>query len=202
MNYKSILLLLILCIAGVGSHAQKSSQPVSTKKIDKWIQQKDWANGLSLNLHASVNNAAFYEAYHTNKKLWDTAFAFLQTQDLINMPIGKRPLIGEAVFISVTDEPSKNMADVKWESHKKYIDLQYIIKGKEIIGVADASKATVTKPYTPDAMNYTADGTYYTTDSRTFFLFFPNDAHRPTIKADGYDVVKKIVIKIQVAKAE
>lgn len=202
MNYKSILLLLILCIAGVGSHAQKSSQPVSTKKIDKWIQQKDWASGLSLNLHASVNNAAFYEAYHTNKKLWDTAFAFLQTQDLINMPIGKRPLIGETVFISVTDEPSKNMADVKWESHKKYIDLQYIIKGKEIIGVADASKATVTKPYTPDAMNYIADGTYYTTDSRTFFLFFPNDAHRPTIKADGYDVVKKIVIKIQVAKAE
>ena len=202
MNYKSILLLLILCIAGVGSHAQKSSQPVSTKKIDKWIQQKDWANGLLLNLHASVNNAAFYEAYHTNKKLWDTAFAFLQTQDLINMPIGKRPLIGETVFISVTDEPSKNMADVKWESHKKYIDLQYIIKGKEIIGVADASKATVTKPYTPDAMNYIADGTYYTTDSRTFFLFFPNDAHRPTIKADGYDVVKKIVIKIQVAKAE
>lgn len=202
MNYKSILLLLILCIAGVGCHAQQSSQPVSTKKIDKWIQQKDWASGLSLNLHVSVNKAAFYEAYHTNKKLWDTAFAFLQTQDLINMPIGKRPLIGETVFISVTDEPSKNMADVKWESHKKYIDLQYIIKGKEIIGVADASKATVTKPYTPDAMNYIADGTYYTTDPGTFFLFFPNDAHRPTIKADGYDVVKKIVIKIQVAKAE
>ncbi|MEO7490410.1 MAG: YhcH/YjgK/YiaL family protein, partial [Ferruginibacter sp.] len=99
-------------------------------------------------------------------------------------------------------DPSKKMEDAKWESHKKYIDLQYIIKGKEIIGVADASKATVTKPYTPDAMNYIADGTYYTTDSGTFFLFFPNDAHRPVIKADGYDVVKKIVIKILVAKAE
>ena len=170
MNYKSILLLLVFCLEGYGSHAQQSSQPVSTKKIDKWIQQKDWANGLSLNLHASVNKAAFYEAYHTNKKLRDTAFAFLQTQDLINIPIGKRPLIGEAVFISVTDEPSKNMADVKWESHKKYIDLQYIIQGKEIIGVADASKGTVTNPYTPDAMNYTADGTYYTTDRRTFFV--------------------------------
>ena len=94
------------------------------------------------------------------------------------------------------------MEEVKWESHKKYIDLQYIIKGKEIIGVADASKAIITKPYTVDAMNYTADGTYYTTDAGTFFLFFPNDAHRPTIKADGYDIVKKIVIKIQVAAAE
>ncbi|MBC7626020.1 hypothetical protein, partial [Ferruginibacter sp.] len=103
MKYKSILVLLLLCIVNVGCHAQQSSQPVSTKKIDKWIQQKDWASGLSLNLHVSVNKAAFYEAYHTNKKLWDTAFAFLQTQDLINMPIGKRPLIGETVFISVTD---------------------------------------------------------------------------------------------------
>lgn len=202
MKYKSILLFLMLCIVSAGSNAQKSSKPVSAKMIEKWIQQKSWAGGLLLNLHSSVNKAAFYEAYHTNKKLWDTAFSFLQTQDLANIPTGKRPLIGEAVFISVTDEPSKKMEDVKWESHKKYIDLQYIIKGKEIIGVADASKATVTKPYTPDAMNYTADGTYYTTDPGTFFLFFPNDAHRPTIKADGYDVVKKIVIKILVAKAE
>jgi biofilm protein TabA len=91
------------------------------------------------------------------------------------------------------------MEDVKWESHKKYIDLQYIIKGKEIIGVADASKATITKPYTVDVINYDADGKYYTTEPGKFFLFFPNDAHRPTIKVDGYDVVKKIVIKIQVA---
>jgi len=115
---------------------------------------------------------------------------------------GKYPIIGEQVFASVTEAPSHNKEDVKWESHKNYVDLQFIIRGKEMIGIADTSKATITKPYSADAINYTADGKYYITEPDKFFLFFPNDAHRPTIKADGYDVVKRIVIKIQTAKTE
>lgn len=189
-------------MVAIGSYAQQSPKPVSSKKIDKWIQQRTWANGVTLNPHSSVNRAAFYEAYHNNKKLWDAAFGFIKNHDLLTIATGKYSIMGDSVFASVTEDPSKKMEDVKWESHKKYIDLQYIIKGKEIVGVADASRGTVTKPYTPDAMNYIADGTYYTSDTGTFFLFFPNDAHRPTIKADGYDVVKKIVIKILVAKAK
>jgi biofilm protein TabA len=202
MSYKSVCCLLIVLMVAVGGYAQQLSKPVSAKKVDRWIAQRDWAGGVILSPHLSVNKAAFYEAYHANKKLWDAAFDFMKTHDLVNIATGKYAIMGDTVFASITEDPSKKMEDAKWESHKKYIDLQYIIKGKEIIGVADASKATVTKPYTPDAMNYIADGTYYTTDSGTFFLFFPNDAHRPVIKADGYDVVKKIVIKILVAKAE
>lgn len=202
MNCKAILYVLLLFTVSVSCLAQQPVKAVPEKKVNKWINKKEWANGLTLNLHSSVNKDAFYMAYHTNKKLWDAAFVFLKDQTLAEIKPGKYPIIGEEVFAVVTEAPSKNMEDVKWESHKKYIDLQYIIKGKEIIGVADASKAIITKPYTVDAMNYTADGTYYTTDAGTFFLFFPNDAHRPTIKADGYDIVKKIVIKIQVAAAE
>ena len=201
MKYKTNLYFLALFIICVSSFAQEQN-PVSVKTVNKWIRKKDWTNGLKLDLHASVNKDSFYAAYHTNKKLWDAAFSFLKNQNLDTIKPGKYPILGEQVFASITEAASKNKEDVKWESHKKYIDLQYIIKGKEIIGVADVSKATVTKPYEVDAMNYTADGTYYTTDAGTFFLFFPNDAHRPTIKAEGYDIVKKIVIKIQVAKAD
>jgi biofilm protein TabA len=80
-----------------------------------------------------------------------------------------------------------------WESHKKYIDLQYVIRGKEQIAVSPIDKATVTKPYdeTKDVANYTAEGTFYTAEPGTFFLFFPQDVHRPNIKVAGYDMVKK-----------
>ncbi len=91
---------------------------------------------------------------------------------------------------------------MKWESHKNYIDLQSVIHGKEEIGIADTAQATIVKPYSPDVINYSAEGKYYVADPGIFFLFFPNDAHRPTIKVPGYDVVKKIVIKIQTAKAD
>ncbi len=199
MNFKAILYTIVIFAMSISCHVQQLPKAVSKKTIDQWVDKKEWANGLQLTLHESVNRDTFYKAYHTNKKLWDAAFIFLKDQNLDEIIPGKYPIIGEQVFASVTEAPSKNKEEVKWESHQKYIDLQYIIKGKEIIGVTDASKATITKPYTVDVINYDADGKYYTTEPGKFFLFFPNDAHRPVIKVEGYDVVKKIVIKIQAA---
>ena len=199
MNLKAILYAVAMFTASVSCYAQEHSKTVSKTTITKWVNKKDWANGLHLALHSSVNADSFYKAYHTNKKLWDAAFAFLKDHNLDEILPGKYPIVGEEVFASVTEAPSKNKEEVKWESHKNYIDLQYIIKGKEMIGIVDTSKATITKPYTVDVINYDAEGTYYITEPGKFFLFFPNDAHRPVIKVKGYDVVKKIVIKIQVA---
>jgi biofilm protein TabA len=196
---KIILFTCSILIACIHINAQ---QLPSEKKIDEWVKKKEWANGLTLNLHPSVNKDSFYVAYHRNTNLWNAAFAFLKNVNLEELKPGKYPIIGEQVFASVTDAPSHTKEEVKWESHKNYIDLQYIIKGKELIGVADTSKAVIIKPYSVDVINYNADGKYYTGEQGEFFLFFPNNAHRPTIKVDGYDVVKKIVIKIQTAKAD
>jgi len=201
MNLKAILFAFAIFAASLTCQAQQPAKAVSKTAITKWINKKDWANGLQLALHSSVNTDSFYKAYHTNKKLWDAAFTFLKDQNLDDILPGKYPILGEQVFASVTEAPSKNKEDVKWESHKNYVDLQYIIKGKEMIGVADTSKATITKPYTVDVINYDAEGTYYTAEPGKFFLFFPNNAHRPLIKVEGYDIVKKIVIKIQIAPA-
>jgi biofilm protein TabA len=200
MKYKIILYAFALLAINISCYAQQ--QNISEKEIIKWVNKKEWANGLTLNLHPSANKDSFYVAYRRNKKLWDAAFAFLRDQDLDEIKPGKYPIVGEQVFASVTEAPSHKIEEVKWESHKNYIDLQYIIKGKELIGVADTSKATIAKPYTVDVINYDAEGKYYTGEQGKFFLFFPNNAHRPTIKIDGYDVVKKIVIKIQTATSE
>ncbi len=201
MKFPACLLTMAVLLTHFVGFAQQ--QPtVSKKAIAKWVNKKEWANGLQLGLHPSVNQDSFYVAYHRNKKLWDAAFLFLKTEDLAALTAGKHPIVGEAVFANVTDAPSKNLEDVKWESHKNYVDLQYIIRGKEMIGVADTSTAVITQPYAADVINYTAKGVYYTTDASHFFLFFPNNAHRPTIKVEGYDVVKKVVIKIQTAPAE
>ena len=68
--------------------------------------------------------------------------------------------------------------------------------------MANVNAATVTKPYDAarDAANYTASGTSYIAEPGTFFLFFPQDAHRPNIIVPGYDIIKKLVIKIKVAE--
>lgn len=191
----AVLLTLLTCFTATA----QTNKP-SAKTVNQWVAKKGWAKGLKLNLHSSVNKDSFYVAYNRNPRLWDAAFNFLRTQPLDSLPPGKYPIMGDTVFASVTEAPTHKPEEVKWESHSAYIDLQYIIKGKELIGVADTARATIIKPYTPDVINYTADGTYYTAGQGEFFLFFPNDAHRPTIKAEGYDSSKKIVIKIKTAR--
>src|SRR3569833_3591924 len=189
-----VLSLLIVCVTQFTLTAQTNKVPAKT--IDRWVAKKDWAKGLTLNLHASVNKDSFYIAYHRNPELWDAAFAFLRTKGLDTLSPGKYAIIGDAVFASVTEADTHKPEEVKWESHSEYIDLQYIISGKELIGVADTAGAKIVKPYTPDVINYEIEVTYYTAGQGEFFLFFPNNAHRPTIKVPGYNRDKKIVIKI------
>lgn len=182
---------------------QGSAQDIWTeKKAKKWFKKKEWLGGLKLKAHKSTDILEFARQYHANKAYWDKAFAFLRNNDLNAMAKGKYPIDGDNVFASVTTDSSKNLDKTNWESHRKYIDLQYVINGEEIMGHSPVAKATVTKEYDEkrDAANYTADGKMYSAKPGIFFLFFPSDAHRPNITPGGNKVVKKIVIKVRYAK--
>ena len=130
------------------------------------------------------------------------AFEYLAQNDLASLEKGKYEIDGANIFAIVNEYDTVDASTEQMESHKKYIDLQYVIKGKERIDVTNAGTATVIKPYdaTKDVANYTATGTSYTAEPGVFFLFFPQDAHRPNIKVPGYDTVKKLVIKIKFAE--
>src|ERR1700761_9661096 len=151
------------------------------------------------NVDLSVNKVVFAEQYRKNKAAWDKAFAFMRDSDLAKMKPGKYAIDGDNVYATITDGPEKEFDKSAWESHRKYTDLQYVIRGKEKIGVAQVATATVTNPYddSRDAANYTANGKYYIATPMEFYLFFPSDAHRPNIHVNGYDTVKKMVIKIK-----
>lgn len=189
--------VLLLALIAVGSAAL--AQTDSVKAANRWVKSRVWAKGLKLKVYADVNSVEFKHQYEANKAVWDKAFAFLaDSHKLDSLPAGMYPIDGKNAYASITIAPSKTPEAAKWESHRKYIDLQYVIKGEEKIGVAPLASATVTDPYneSKDAAHYTADGKYYTATPAEFYLFFPSEAHRPNLKVDGYDTVKKIVIKI------
>jgi biofilm protein TabA len=198
--YKKVLLLLTFLSFSVMAMAQDTSW--TEKSAAKWLHKKEWKNDIKLNVYTDVNKVEFARQYSKNKTVWLKVFAFLRDSDLTILKPGKYAIDGDNAYASITEAPSKEFDKTAWESHRKYIDLQYIIKGKEKIGVAPVSAATVIKPYNEkaDGANYTTDGQFYIAEPGTFYLFFPQDAHRPGIKVDGYDTVKKLVIKIKVAQ--
>jgi len=198
MKTLKIAALLLLFSAATAANAQTDSA-AKVKTANKWVKSHEWAKGLKIKPDASINSVEFMKQYESDKVLWDKVFSFLGDSKLATMAPGKYAIDGDNAYAIVTSGLSKKLEDVKWESHKKYIDLHYVISGKVKIGVAPVSKATVTEPYseTRDAANYNVDGKFLTATPKEFFLFFPQDAHRPDIKVDGVDSLRKVVIKIK-----
>ncbi|NJO69074.1 MAG: DUF386 domain-containing protein [Bacteroidetes bacterium] len=132
---KLIFIILILTLAmteGEMLNAQSVKRDDWTSnKANSWLNTGDWKNGWKPNIHPSVNTVEFAYQYHKNKALWDKAFAYLSSTNLDTLSVGKHILDGENLFISVTEAPVKDFEATKWEAHKKYIDIQYVIRGKE-----------------------------------------------------------------------
>ncbi len=182
--------------------SQTPADAASKKEAETWFKTEAWKNGLPLNADPSTNKLEFYRQYHANKTGWDHAFSFLKGQDLENIRPGKYQIDGENVYASVTEGPNMDFDKTAWESHRKYNDIQYVIKGKETIGIASPYTAEITVDY-----NEAQDITFYNVEESAlfsfdpdfFFIFFPQDLHRPGIKVKDSDTIKKIVIKIKTA---
>ena len=197
-------LLIVLLPFGNQSFAQKSTtnNKWTMKKAEKWFRSDVWRNGLKMNVHESANLLEFADQYNKNKAYWDRAFAYLRDTNLDTVASGKYYLDSTNVFVSVTENPTKDFESTKWEVHRKYIDIQLIVKGKEKMGIAPFSKAAVVEAFneTSDVGFYRvpeADSKFYVAQPGTFLIFFPTDAHRPSIKVSGFEKTKKVVIKIK-----
>lgn len=198
-------MLSVLVLVTTALVAQSESRDAWTKQKAKvWFEGRAWLKGLKLSPHQSVNLIAFAQQYHLHQGYWDSAFAFLNNQNLETLPKGKYPIDGENVFASVTEDSTKSLENTRWESHRKYADIQYVIKGEEKIGVCPVSKVTVTQAYDEksDVAHYAGIGTQYLARPGTFYIFFPPQAHRPNITTGGNRVDKKLVIKVRVSGYE
>jgi YhcH/YjgK/YiaL family protein len=198
-NSKKSGVLFILILTGSLLFAQQANEAAAIKKAGKWVKSRVWAPNLKIKLDKSVNSVDFEKQYERNKAMWDKVFIFLGDDKLSSLAPGRYPVDGNNAYATITLGPPKNLEDAKWESHRKYIDLQYVIMGKVQLGVCPLPSAQVTEPYNEkkDAAHYNAEGKYYTATPKNFFLFFPEDVHRPDIKVKGFDTLKKLVIKIR-----
>lgn len=172
------------------------------KKAKEWLDKGEWKNGWKVSAHPSVNAKEFAYQYHLNKALWDKAFEFLKNTDLDTISPGKYILDGENLFVSVTESAIKPFEETKWEAHKKYIDIQYVIQGKEKMGIIPVEKVSVLDIFdeAKDLGFYTApekEAKYHEATPEAFLVFFPGDAHRPAIRVAGFDANKKLVVKIK-----
>lgn len=97
----------------------------------------------------------------------------------------------------VADENSK------YEAHRKYIDVQFIVEGQEMMGWAALKQMVVNKEYIEekDVVLGTcpmAAASPVKVDAGEAAIFFPEDAHAPKLAVYVSRPVKKIVVKVAI----
>ena len=195
--------LLIAAFSLCFSFEINAQEEVWTKeKATKWFAKSEWSGNLKAKLSDCVNLQEFAVQYHKNKNTWDKVFIYLKNTDLEKLTPGKYTIDGEKAFAIVSEGFSKELLDTKWEFHKKYIDIQYIIRGDERMGIASLAHAVVVEQYVDNkdvgfCTVSDVNSRYVIASPINFLIFFPSDVHRPGIKTDRLAKNKKLVIKIE-----
>lgn len=122
------------------------------------------------------------------------------------VPAGQRQRteLGGGVFVSEECYQSKARPEGFFESHRKYIDIQIIFEGEELMEIADIGTLKARQPYNPDRDLIIWEDTTEASVLKVFAgqaaVFFPSDAHMPTLRVrEAGGLVRKCVIKIPVA---
>lgn len=127
---------------------------------------------------------------------------YLSNNNLKDVENGKYNIDGEDVFINIQDYYTKPQNQGKWEAHRKYIDIQFMISGYEKVGVGPIDDFIKSETY-----NELKDLEFFQTDKalqfveikeNDFLILFPNDVHMPQISIKESSYVKKAVLKIAV----
>ena len=109
--------------------------------------------------------------------------------------------INPRVKAIVSEYETKTVNENGYEAHKKFIDIQYLLKGTEKNCSLPIEKLKVTKPYKEEI-----DAAFYEAEIMTqdlilgdgyFAIYWPQDGHMPCLSVNGTVNVKKVVVKIK-----
>lgn len=122
-----------------------------------------------------------------------------------NMEEKTYEIYDKQVYAKVMSYPTKEHCECKIEAHDKHIDIQATISGAEGIDifVRDGLKQELSYNQHDDVTFYYEGNCFPYASNKNipgyFSMIFPEEAHRPQERVEGYDrFVKKFVIKMRV----
>jgi biofilm protein TabA len=115
---------------------------------------------------------------------------------------GRYDIDGEKIYYLVQRYTTKPVEQGRLEAHEKYIDIQYLAEGSEIMGYCPLDELEVETPY-----NEQKDIVFYKTPANVspivlspgvFAILYPQDAHAPKCQLKGPSEVLKVVVKVKI----
>lgn len=127
------------------------------------------------------------------------ASEFLRRPDLKQLPAGRHEVDGTRLYAMVALDQGRGREKSLLEFHRKYIDIQYLAVGVDVIGWRPTELCDrIATPYDAEkdyGLYYDRPETWLEVPAGYFAILFPEDAHAPLATTGN---VHKVVVKVAV----
>jgi biofilm protein TabA len=146
-----------------------------------------------------IENSEQYLCLNSNL---EKAFKFLMDNNFKELADGRYEIDSDNVYALVQSYPTKDCKENKWESHQKYIDIQYIASGEETIVWTPIKELIINENFLEERdvifYNEIDHSSELNLKEGYFGIFFPKDAHKPCCISNKPMEIKKVVVKVKV----
>jgi YhcH/YjgK/YiaL family protein len=149
-----------------------------------------------------VDNIENYANYLALPERIVRAIEYIGSTDFTFVESGQYELDGKNMISIVSRYRTKLPEQAVWESHKNYIDVQFVAGGNERFGHIPMTSSPVAKtPYSEekDVIFYEPGEATFAAPAGTFMIFYPDDIHAPGLAAGNPpqpSEVVKVVVKV------
>ena len=130
------------------------------------------------------------------------ALEILKDTDFAKKTDSRYDVDGDNLFYIVERYETNPVEQGRLEAHKKYIDVQFIAGGEEMLGYYPLDKLQIEQPYDEqkDIAFYKVPGKISSVnlEAGMFCVLFPQDAHMPCRQLAGPANVLKVVVKVKI----
>jgi len=189
--------ILIMVSCNQSSRNQAGQWPDA--KLNQWFEAKAWLGGWQVSPDSFINRRTLAIHYTSHPDRWQKAFQFLRETNLDTIKPGRYPLDGEKVYATVSEYTTKDPKEARYEAHRRYADIQYVVRGQEQIGLSRLDTTKIVEAYNPATDILFAempDTMLLQASPKHFFIFFPADAHKPGLQDSIPAPVRKVVVKV------
>ena len=138
----------------------------------------------------------------TDKRVSE-AVEYIKSLDTDKLTPGKY-VVNEDFYYTVQEYCTKPESECKTESHRQYIDIQYIVAGSENMKISDISRLERISEYDPkkDIMFWKPEQNAARVEltKGSMIVLYPNNAHMGCVMKDEQCLVRKVVGKVKCGK--
>ncbi len=144
----------------------------------------------------TLENAGRYAVLHP---LFTAGFDYLRSFNP-DTADGRHAIDGDKLFALVQTVRTEPAAERRFEAHRRYIDIQYVVSGAEVMeystfdDLRPAGAFDVKKDV--GFFHEPASATRLLVAAGSFTIFYPHDGHKPCCMAGKPETARKVVLKV------